>query len=185
MTRPVSTGRLVTEDEVVPGHEGTVMSLITCLWFDGEAEEAAQFYTSVFPDSRITGVTHNTDAAPGENGAVLTVEFEVNGQQFVGLNGGPAFSFSEAISFQVMCKDQAEVDRYWAILSEGGQEGPCGWLKDRYGLSWQVVPAVLPQLLNDPDRGRADRAMKAMMGMGKLDIAGIAAAADGEPAPAL
>lgn len=160
------------------------MSLITCLWFDGQAEEAAQFYTGVLPNSRITGVTRNTDAAPGETGAVLTVEFELNGQPFVGLNGGPQFSFSEAVSFQVMCEDQAEVDRYWATLSEGGDEGPCGWLKDRYGLSWQVVPKALPTLLNDPDRGRADRAMKAMMAMGRLDIAAIEAAADGAPEPA-
>jgi predicted 3-demethylubiquinone-9 3-methyltransferase (glyoxalase superfamily) len=140
------------------------------LWFDTEAEEAAKHYTSVFPNSRITEVTRYGSAGPREAGTVMTVAFELDGQPFVGLNGGPDFSFSEAVSFQVDCETQEEVDEYWSKLSEGGEEGPCGWLKDRFGLSWQIVPKRLMELLTDPDHERAQRAMAAMLKMGKIQI---------------
>ena len=151
------------------------------LWFDTQAEEAARFYISVFDNSRIVSVAHYTDVGPGEPGTVMTVEFELDGQRFVGINGGPQFTFSEAVSFQINCEDQDEVDYYWEKLSEGGSEGPCGWLKDRYGLSWQVVPTGMEELFNDPDPTRAQRAMQAMLGMGKLDVAALRSAADGVP----
>ncbi|MEV5333947.1 VOC family protein [Streptomyces werraensis] len=144
----------------------------TCLWFDGQAEEAAQFYVSVFDNSKLGEVVRNTGATPGEAGSVLTVEFTANGQKFVALNGGPEFTFNEAISFQLDCDDQAEIDHYWEKLAEGGGEhGPCGWLKDRYGVSWQVNAKRLTQMIGDPDREKADRALKSMMTMGKLDLA--------------
>jgi predicted 3-demethylubiquinone-9 3-methyltransferase (glyoxalase superfamily) len=152
------------------------------LWFDTQAEEAAAFYTSVFKNSRIVNVTHYTEAGPRDAGMVMTVEFELDGQRFVGINGGPEFTFDEAVSFEVACEDQAEVDYFWERLSEGGQEGPCGWLKDKYGLSWQVVPTGMEELFTDPDPQRAERAMSAMLQMGKLDIAALRRAADGEPA---
>ncbi|MFD9745199.1 VOC family protein [[Kitasatospora] papulosa] len=144
-----------------------------CLWFDDQAEEAATFYVSVFGgDSRIEKVTRwpeGTESA-GSAGSVLTVDFVLAGQEYLGLNGGPQFHFSEAVSLSVDCVDQEEVDRLWAKLTEGGEESMCGWLKDRYGLSWQIVPRALPELLGGPDRARADRAMKVMMGMRKLDV---------------
>jgi predicted 3-demethylubiquinone-9 3-methyltransferase (glyoxalase superfamily) len=140
------------------------------LWFDTEAEEAAKRYTSIFPNSRITEVTRYGSAGPRDAGTVMTVAFELDGQPFVGLNGGPDFSFSEAVSFQVDCETQKEVDEYWSKLSEGGEEGPCGWLKDRFGLSWQIVPKRLMELLTDPDHQRAQRAMAAMLKMGKIQI---------------
>jgi predicted 3-demethylubiquinone-9 3-methyltransferase (glyoxalase superfamily) len=143
------------------------------LWFDGQAEAAAELYTSVFPRSTITEISRT---GPGE--PAMTVSFTLDGEPFTALNGGPQFAFTEAISFQVPCADQEEVDRYWSLLSEGGEEGRCGWLKDRFGLSWQVVPTALPGLLGDPDPDRAQRAMTAMMGMAKLDIAAMRAAAD-------
>ena len=149
------------------------------LWFDTEAEEAAAFYTSVFENSRVVNVTHYTDAGPRPAGMVMTVEFELDGQRFVAINGGPDFSFDEAVSFAISCETQDEVDYYWERLSEGGEEGPCGWLKDRYGLSWQVVPTGIDELFADPDRERATRAMQAMLTMGKLDIAALRSAADG------
>ena len=149
------------------------------LWFDTQAEEAAQHYCSIFPDSRIVNVTHYTEAAPGRSGDVLTVEFELQGQRFTALNGGPQFSFTEALSLIVPCEDQAEIDLYWERLSDGGEEGACGWCKDRYGLSWQVVPAGLDELFGDDDPERAQRAMQAMFGMRKLDIAALRAAAEG------
>ena len=152
-----------------------------CLWFDTEAEEAAQFYTSVFPNSRIVHVSHYGSAGPRPAGMVLEVEFELNGRSFLALNGGPDFTFSEAISLQVDCKDQDEVDRLWVTLSEGGEEGPCGWLKDRYGLSWQIVPSVMYELIADPDQERAQRTIAAMLQMGKLDIAELERAADDVP----
>jgi predicted 3-demethylubiquinone-9 3-methyltransferase (glyoxalase superfamily) len=152
------------------------------LWFDTEAEEAAGFYTSVFENSRIVNRTHYTDAGPREAGMVMTVEFELDGQRFVGINGGPQFTFDEAVSFQIDCETQDEVDYYWDRLSDGGREGPCGWLKDRYGLSWQVVPAGMEELFADPDPERSRRAMEAMLKMGKLDIAALRSAADGVPA---
>lgn len=147
----------------------------TCLWFDGQAEEAAQFYVSVFDGSKLGEVVRNTGATPGgEDGTVLTVEFTANGQKFVALNGGPEFRFTEAISFQLDCDDQAEIDHYWEKLVEGGGEhGPCGWLKDRFGVSWQIVPRVLYEMHEDPDPARADRVMQAMLQMRKLDIAAL------------
>jgi predicted 3-demethylubiquinone-9 3-methyltransferase (glyoxalase superfamily) len=151
--------------------------IVPCLWFDTEGEEAAEFYTSVFPNSKILDVSRYGEAGPRPAGTVMTVNFELNGQEFLALNGGPDFTFSEAISFQVFCEDQDEVDRYWAALSEGGEEGPCGWLKDRFGLSWQIVPTRLSELLSDPDPERSQRAMKAMLGMKKIDIAELERAA--------
>jgi predicted 3-demethylubiquinone-9 3-methyltransferase (glyoxalase superfamily) len=149
------------------------------LWFDTEAEEAAEFYVSVFKDSRIVSETHYTEAGPREAGMVMTVDFELNGLRFTGINGGPDFKFDEAVSFLISCEDQDEVDYYWEKLSDGGSEGPCGWLKDRYGLSWQVVPTGMEELFADPDPQRAERAMKAMLKMSKLDIAALREAADG------
>jgi predicted 3-demethylubiquinone-9 3-methyltransferase (glyoxalase superfamily) len=149
------------------------------LWFDTEAEEAADFYISVFKNSRVVNVAHYTESGPREAGMVMTVEFELDGQRFVGINGGPQFKFDEAVSFQVTCEDQDEVDYYWERLSEGGEEGPCGWLKDRFGLSWQVVPDGMAELFNDPDPERANRAMKAILAMKKIDVEALRSAADG------
>ena len=140
------------------------------LWFDTEGEEAASFYTSIFPNSKITDVSHYGPDTPRPEGTVMTVAFELDGQEFVALNGGPEFKFNEAISFQVDCADQDEVDMYWNKLSEGGEEGPCGWLKDRFGVSWQIVPTRLFELLSDPDREKSQRAMQAMLKMGKIEI---------------
>ncbi len=147
-----------------------MQKLIPCLWFDTEGEEAAAFYTSIFPNSRIVEVTRYGPAGPRAEGMVMTVEFELDGQRFTALNGGPDFTFSEAISFQVGCKDQDEVDAYWNAFADGGEEGPCGWIKDRFGVSWQVVPDRLTELLTDPDPDRAQRAMAAMLQMRKLEI---------------
>jgi predicted 3-demethylubiquinone-9 3-methyltransferase (glyoxalase superfamily) len=141
-----------------------------CLWFDTQGEEAARFYTWVFPNSRILEVVRYGAAGPGPEGTVMTVSFELDGRRFVALNGGPEFTFSEAISFQVSCRTQEEVDAFWSKLSEGGEEGPCGWLKDRYGVSWQIVPTVLPELLSDPDPRKSERVMRAMLAMKKLEI---------------
>ena len=156
------------------------MDAITpCLWFDTEAEEAAQFYTSVFPNSRIVHVSRYGSAGPRPEGMVMEVEFELDGRSFLALNGGPDFRFSEAISLQADCKEQDEVDRLWETHSEGGEEGPCGWLKDRYGLSWQIVPSVMYELIADPDPERAQRAIAAMLQMKKLVIEELERAADG------
>jgi predicted 3-demethylubiquinone-9 3-methyltransferase (glyoxalase superfamily) len=150
------------------------MSGITpCLWFDTQAEEAASFYTSVFPDSRVVSTVRYGEAGPGPVGTVATVEFELDGHPFVALNGGPQFTFNAAVSFQVSCGSQDEVDTYWSRLGEGGEEGPCGWLTDRYGLSWQVIPTRLTELLSDSDPQVADRAMRTMLTMKKIDIAAI------------
>jgi predicted 3-demethylubiquinone-9 3-methyltransferase (glyoxalase superfamily) len=155
------------------------MSAITpCLWFDTEGEAAAELYTSVFPNSRITHVARYPEGAPRPAGEVMTVSFELDGQEFLALNGGPEFTFSEAISFQVHCASQEEVDRYWERLGEGGEEGPCGWLKDRFGLSWQVVPTRMSELLGGDDPERSKRVMGAMLQMRKLDIAALEAAAE-------
>src|SRR5215831_5555628 len=154
------------------------------LWFDKEAEEAANFYVSVFPNSTIGAVARYGEAGPGEAGSVMTVEFELNGLRFVALNGSPEFKFTEAVSFVINCETQEEVDDYWAKLSEGGEEGPCGWLKDRYGLSWQVVPKVLVELLKDPDPAKAQRVMGAMLQMGKIEIEPLRRAYEGEEQPA-
>jgi len=151
-----------------------------CLWFDTEGEEAAALYCSLFPGSRIVARSFYGEGAPRPAGSVMTVEFELDGRPYLALNGGPEFPFTEAVSFQVGCEDQEEVDRLWeALLADGGQESQCGWLKDRFGLSWQIVPKVLPQLLSDPDPQRARRAMTAMLSMSRIDIAAIRAAADG------
>jgi predicted 3-demethylubiquinone-9 3-methyltransferase (glyoxalase superfamily) len=157
-------------------------SITPCLWFDTEGEEAAQFYASIFPNSRIVGVTRYGSSGPRPEGTVMTVEFELDGQNFVALNGGPEFTFSEAISFQVGCETQEEVDSYWDKLSEGGEEGPCGWLKDKFGLSWQIIPNALPRLLNDPDTEKAQRVMAVMLEMKKIDIDALERAAEKVPA---
>ena len=149
------------------------------LWFDMESTEAAEFYCSVFPNSKINTTTYYAENGPQPAGTVLTVDFELDGQRFTAINGGPQFKFDEAISMLISCKDQQEIDYYWDKLSEGGEEGPCGWLKDRYGLSWQVCPTGMAGMLNDPDGGRAQRAMQAMLGMKKIDVAALEAAADG------
>ena len=147
-----------------------MQKLTPCLWFDTEGEEAATFYTSVFPNSRIVDVARYGSAGPRPEGTVMTVSFELDGQKFLALNGGAQFEFSEAISFQVSCKNQDEVDHYWSKLSEGGEEGPCGWLKDKFGLSWQIVPTALPELLGDADKEKAQRVMAAMLEMKKIQI---------------
>lgn len=144
----------------------------TCLWFDGQAEEAANYYTSIFPHSKLGKVMRYTEAGPGPAGTVVTVEFEANGQKFVALNGGPQFTLDEAISFEIRCEDQDEVDHYWNTLTaDGGEESVCGWVKDKYGVSWQVVPQVLIAMVSDPDQEKAARATAAMLKMRKLDIA--------------
>jgi predicted 3-demethylubiquinone-9 3-methyltransferase (glyoxalase superfamily) len=154
------------------------MNAITpCLWFDTEGEDAAKLYTSVFPNSKIVDVARYGEAGPRAAGTVMTVSFELDGQKFVALNGGPEFKFNEAISFQVSCETQEEVDAYWSKLSEGGEEGPCGWLKDRFGLSWQIIPTALPRLLGDPDEEKSQRVMQAMLSMGKIEIEGLERAA--------
>ena len=155
-------------------------SITPCLWFDNQGEEAANFYTSIFKNSQILETSYYGEAGPGTPGTALTVEFELDGTRFTALNGGPAdYAFNEAISFQIDCETQADVDHYWERLGEGGQPGPCGWLKDKYGVSWQVVPRRLVELLSDPDPQRSQRAMAAMLNMGKLDVAALEAAADG------
>ena len=155
--------------------------IVPNLWFDTEAEQAAQFYVSVFPNSRIVSTALYPEGSPGPAGTVMTVEFELDGQRFVGINGGPQFPFTEAVSFSITCQTQEEVDRYWQVLTEGGQESQCGWLKDRYGLSWQVVPVGMDEIFADPDPARAQRAVQAMLGMKKLDLAALRAAADAVP----
>ena len=153
----------------------------TWLWFDTQGQEAAEFYCSLFPNSRITEVTEYGEAGPREAGTVMTVSFELDGRPFNALNGGPDFTFNEAVSLMVSCEDQQEVDRYWsALTADGGQEGPCGWCKDRFGLSWQIVPKALDELRRDPDHDRAQRAFAAMLTMGKIDVAALYAAADGD-----
>jgi predicted 3-demethylubiquinone-9 3-methyltransferase (glyoxalase superfamily) len=153
---------------------------IPCIWMDGTAEEAARHYTSVFPNSSIGEITrYGPDMPPPmEEGDVLTVSFTLDGQEYTALNGGPQFPLSEAISFQIMCEDQAEADHYWNRLTEGGEESQCGWLKDKFGVSWQVIPTEMLSLLNDPDPGRAQRATQAMLGMRRIDVAEIRRAAD-------
>jgi predicted 3-demethylubiquinone-9 3-methyltransferase (glyoxalase superfamily) len=150
-----------------------------CLWFDTQAEDAAQFYCSVFPHSTITSVSRYGEAGPRPAGEVMAVEFELDGTPYMALNGGPEFTFDEAISFRIDCADQEEADHYWYALSQGGEESQCGWLKDRYGLSWQVVPRRLMELLTDPDPERAARATAAMLAMGRIDVAEVERAADG------
>jgi predicted 3-demethylubiquinone-9 3-methyltransferase (glyoxalase superfamily) len=179
----VSAGRLYVQYPLMRKEPGMLQKIVPNLWFDTEGEEAAEFYVSVFPNSRVLNVARYTEAGPRDAGTVMTVEFELDGQRFVAINGGPDFRFSEAVSFQVTCADQQEIDYYWERLtSDGGADGPCGWCKDRYGLSWQVVPDGMDELFADPDPARATRAMEAMLGMRKLDIAALHAAAEGVPA---
>lgn len=151
-------------------------TITPCLWFDTEAEEAARFYTSVFPNSSVTEISHYGEAGPRPAGTVMMVAFELDGKPFSALNGGPQFSFDEAISFAVECEDQTEVDHYWDALSEGGEEVQCGWLKDRFGISWQVVPSAVFETVGGPDPEGAARATRAMLGMKKLDVAALRAA---------
>jgi predicted 3-demethylubiquinone-9 3-methyltransferase (glyoxalase superfamily) len=153
-------------------------NITSCLWFDTEGEDAANFYVSVFPNSRIVNVSRYGEAGPRPAGSVMTVDFELDGRPFMALNGGPEFTFDEAISFVIDCADQDEVDYYWTKLGEGGEEGPCGWLKDRFGLSWQVVPAALGELASDPDPAKSQAVIKAMLGMRKLVVAELQAAYD-------
>lgn len=155
-----------------------MQKITPCLWFDTQGEEAAHFYTTIFENSRILDVIRYGAAGPGTEGTVMTVAFELDGQKFVAVNGGPQFTFSEAISFQVSCETQEEVDYFWSKLSEGGEEGPCGWLKDKYGVSWQIVPTALIELVSDPDTEKSQAAMKAMLGMRKIDIEALQRAAD-------
>ncbi|MDX6286554.1 MAG: hypothetical protein QOG53_2039 [Frankiales bacterium] len=149
-----------------------------CLWFDTQGEDAAKFYTSIFKNSKILAVARYGSAGPRPEGTVMTVTFELDGQEFMALNGGPEFTFDEAISFSVLCADQAEVDYFWNRLGEGGEHGPCGWLKDQFGVSWQIVPSVLEELVRGSDPAKAQAAMKAMLGMSKLDIAELQRAYD-------
>jgi len=156
-------------------------TIVPCLWFDMQAEDAAKFYTSLFKNSKILQVTHYGAAGPGPNGSVMTVRFVPDGQEFMGLNGGPVVHFNEAISFVVKCESQKELDKYWEALTAGGAEVQCGWLKDRFGLSWQIVPAALDKLMDDRDPDKRDRVMQALLAMKKLDIAALDRAHAGEP----
>jgi predicted 3-demethylubiquinone-9 3-methyltransferase (glyoxalase superfamily) len=172
--RQAPVGRISSEEDAMA-------KPYPCLWFDGNAEEAAGFYVTLLPDSHVDKVWRSPAETPsGPAGTVLTVDFTFAGQKFQGLNGGPHFRFTEAVSFVIECEDQAEVDRLWgALTADGGEPGPCGWLKDRFGLSWQIVPRRLDELLNVPDPERARRAMEAMLTMGKIDVAQLEHAADG------
>jgi predicted 3-demethylubiquinone-9 3-methyltransferase (glyoxalase superfamily) len=181
--RTVSTDRLLRQadtprrpqpmDPPTTRQEAMMQRITPCLWYDTQAEEAANYYVSIFPNSRIVKIARFGDAGPGPKGGVMVVEFELDGQRFQALNGGPIFHFTEAVSLSVACKTQEEVDRYWNALSRGGEESQCGWLKDKYGLSWQVIPTVLGELLADPDPAKARRAMEAMLKMKKIDIAAL------------
>jgi predicted 3-demethylubiquinone-9 3-methyltransferase (glyoxalase superfamily) len=161
-------------------------TITTCLWFDTQAEEAAKFYCSVFKNAKITQVSHYPEAGQEVHkkpaGSVMVVAFEIDGMPFIALNGGPNFKFDEAVSFQIMCETQADIDYYWEALTEGGQEGPCGWLKDKFGLSWQVVPSAIPKMMADPDTKKSARVMNAFMTMKKLDLAAIERAYAGKAA---
>lgn len=154
-----------------------MQKITTFLWFDDQAEEAANFYASVFPNSKIDSISRYADSGPGPKGSVMTVTFQLEGQKFIALNGGPHFRFTPAISLFVNCESQEEVDRLWDKLSQGGKKDRCGWLQDRYGLSWQIIPAALMQLISDPDQQKAGRVMKAMLGMDKIDVGKLEAAA--------
>jgi predicted 3-demethylubiquinone-9 3-methyltransferase (glyoxalase superfamily) len=153
---------------------------IPCLWFDSQAEAAAAFYVSVFPNSKVLEKAYYGEAGPGPQGSVMTVRFRLDGQEYLGLNGGPTFKFTEAVSFIVYCDTQDEIDRFWQRLSQGGKKSECGWLKDRYGLSWQIVPTVLASMVVDKDVGRRDRVMHAMLQMTKLDLAALERAYAGD-----
>ena len=159
-----------------------MQKITTFLWFNDQAEEAMKFYVSVFKNAKILSVDRMPEGTPGPQGKVLSGSFQIEGQEFMVLNGGPQFPFTEAISLFVNCETQAEVDELWEKLSDGGEQGPCGWLKDRYGLSWQVVPTILLELIQDPDQEKAQRVMAAMMQMGKIEIEPLKRAAEGETA---
>jgi predicted 3-demethylubiquinone-9 3-methyltransferase (glyoxalase superfamily) len=156
-----------------------MQKIVTFLWFDNQAEEAVNLYTSLFKDSKITGIARYQEAGPGEKGSVMTINFTLEGQAFIALNGGPVFKFTEAVSLFVNCETQEEVDTLWHKLSEGGQESQCGWLKDKYGLSWQIIPTTLMKLMSDPDREKAGRVTRAMLQMKKIDIATLKQAYNG------
>lgn len=156
-----------------------MQKIVTYLWFNDQAEEAVKFYTSIFPNSSVKQIGRYGDAGPGPKGSVMSIAFELDGQDFFALNGGPAFSFTPAISLLVNCFDQAEVDLLWEKMSAGGSKGQCGWLTDKYGLSWQIIPTILSQMLLDPDEARSQRVMKAMLAMGKIDIADLEKAYEG------
>jgi predicted 3-demethylubiquinone-9 3-methyltransferase (glyoxalase superfamily) len=163
--------------------DSAMQKIVTNLWFDTEAEEAAEFYCSIFENSRIVNKTHYTEGAPREAGMVMTVEWELEGQRFVGINGGPQFKFDEAMSLQINCKDQDEVDYFWEKLTaDGGKESMCGWLTDKFGVSWQVTPEGMDEVFADADPEKAKRAMAAMLKMGKLDVEALRQAAEGVPA---
>jgi predicted 3-demethylubiquinone-9 3-methyltransferase (glyoxalase superfamily) len=163
-----------------PHDEENAMSKPTpFLWFDNDAEDAMNFYVSIFPNSKVLSTTRYPAGGPTPAGTVMTAQFQLDGQDFIALNGGPSHEFSDAISFVVNCETQAEVDRFWEKLTSGGKPGPCGWLKDKYGLSWQIVPAILPKLLSDQDQAKSGRAMAAMMKMSKLDGDALKRAYDG------
>lgn len=165
--------------KMVDAREDETMQHITpCLWFDTQGDEAATFYTTIFKNSKILDFTRYGEGGPGPQGSVMTVTFELDGQEFTALNGGPQFTFNEAISLQVHCATQDEVDHYWSKLSEGGEEGPCGWLRDKYGVSWQIIPTVLIELIKDPDPDKSQRVMTAMHGMSKIDIEALERAAE-------
>lgn len=168
-----------TAQHTVSSSASSSPKITPCLWFDTEAEEAARFYTSIFKNSEILDVVFYGESGPGADGTAMTVSFVLDGQEFLALNGGPAFTFNEAVSFQVACESQAEVDDFWSRLCDGGEEGPCAWLKDRFGVSWQIVPRRLPELLRDPDPDTAQRVMTAMLGMRKIDIEALELAASG------
>ncbi len=155
-----------------------MQKITTFLWFDDNAEEAANYYVSIFKNSKIVSLSRYGEAGPRPAGTVMVVDFQLDGQEFMALNGGPEYKFTEALSLYVTCETQEEVDRYWKQLSAGGEEGPCGWLKDKFGLSWQIVPKALVELLGDPDRAKAQRVMRAMLQMKKIDIAGLRRAAE-------
>lgn len=160
-----------------------IRGIVPNLWFDSQAEAAAEFYVSIFPDSKINAITHYTEAGPGEPGTVMTVDFTINGQRIVGINGGPIFTFDEAVSLMIECEDQDEIDHYWgALTADGGAESQCGWCKDKFGLSWQVVPIGMDDVFSSGDPEAATRAMQAMFGMKKLNLAELQRAADGAPA---
>jgi predicted 3-demethylubiquinone-9 3-methyltransferase (glyoxalase superfamily) len=160
-----------------------VQKITTFLTFEDQAEEAVEHYTSIFESSRILSKSYYGEAGPGEKGSLMTASFELEGREFVALNGGPSFSFSQGISLLVTCETQQEVDEYWEKLSAGGEQGPCGWLTDKFGVSWQIVPRALTELLGDPDREKANRVMSAMLGMRKIEIAGLEDAARGVTGP--
>jgi predicted 3-demethylubiquinone-9 3-methyltransferase (glyoxalase superfamily) len=160
-----------------------MQKITTFLWFDNQAEEAINFYTSIFKNSKLISVSRYGDAGPGPAGTVMSATFQLEGQEFMALNGGPLYKFTEAISLYVNCKSQDEVDTLWKKLTEGGEEGPCGWLKDKFGLSWQIIPSILGELLSDPDPAKSQRVMQAMLQMKKLDIAKLKQAYE-QPEPA-